>query len=100
PSSITSKPFTSGRAPICDSGVPQTPQSTSSRCHFPSACSSVYSAFERVQSSRLTATESGSDEAIGEEHRQLTLGARLRDRAVDDVLRQLEREVAADRAGR
>src|SRR5256714_2573618 len=98
PSSTTSRPFTSGSAPTCDSGMPHVPQSISACSHFPIACWSVYSRFERVQSSRLTATESGSDEAIGEEQLQLPLGARFRVRAVDDVLRKLEREVAANRA--
>src|SRR5437016_6990113 len=98
PSSTTSLPSTSGKTPISRSGVLKTPQVISSWAHASRARASVYSAFERVQLSRLTATYSGS--AIAEPQPDLPLRGLRRVRAVHEVVRHREREIAADRSGR
>src|SRR3990170_5430188 len=97
---MPSSPVTSPSAPSSFSGMLKTPQVISSRDHDFRAVSSVYATFDCVQRARFSTTWSGSDEAIGEEQRELATCAGLRVRAVNDVLRELDPQIPADCARR
>src|SRR4051794_18043930 len=101
PSSTTSRPSTSPRQAICDSGMPKTPQRISPSLQCRSADGPVNSAFVSVHCATLAATESceGSGELIGgEPERDLALRRLRRVGAVHEIVRHRHRKIAADRA--
>src|SRR6476469_7445932 len=101
PSSTTSRPSTSPRQPICDSGMPKTPHWISPSLQCRSADGSVNSEFVFVHCATFAARESceGSGELIGgEPKRDLARRGLGRVGAVHEVVRHRHREIAADRA--
>src|SRR5215211_1106921 len=98
PSSTTSFPETSPSASSSASGTPYVPHSISSCAQASAACASVYLSFAFVQAARFRRRSSEID--IGEPKPNLALRRLRRVRAVDEVVRHREREIAADRARR
>src|SRR5262249_29951043 len=92
-----SRPETSPKICRFDSGASHTPHVISACAHLRDAWASVYWAFDSVQSSRFRAAS--SDQPIGEPEGDLAFGRLGRIRAVDEVVRHRERELAAERAG-
>ena len=92
PSSTTSLPSRSGSIRTSDSGTLHIPQAISSRAHATGARSSVYSAFDFVQ------TRGSSRGSQSNQSADLARCRLRRVGAVHEIVRHREREVAADRA--